>query len=967
MGWLRQGSRGGDVVSLQRKLNDRGFYSGEFGIFGPDTEAAVLAFQNSEGLPPSGIVDRQTAAALGFNATELPATVEIPEITIPIAAKMVPGTPLGDIKENLPILLEELRSAGLTSAPIMLAAIATVRLENGQFIPIAESPSRFNTSPGGRGFDLYEFRRDLGNIQIGDGEKFKGRGFVQLTGRSNYQRFGATIGVDLIANPELANDPRVAAKLLAALLKANQGRIARALLDGDFREARRAVNGGSHGLDAFTESYKTGLHELGWYTGWEEAALRGDISREGGEHANIPESMDRLRQGSRGGDVTSLQQKLRDRGLNQTEVEGIFGPGTEAAVLAFQNSEGLPPSGIVDRQTAAALGLPEAPDTPDIAGSSAERQISIWVSERMDGLRLPLRLGETYEVNFKVGSPMQGNLAQGNASVPASDVPPRGLQTDWVVTSSEVEFASDDPRITTTSIRVATATIWTAKFSLLVPYVGDSDIPRFKITPRSAQETQLNVTVFVGQQSYRQLMVRLEVAIGTKDVSEPISTKMDWSSAPLAHMGLRTTHEWTTPPGVLSVVVAGSVATVIGNIGRQQIPGDVVPWIAVPQVIAGTIKNVRDSAERLRAHSENHIDDIDPSDLAARLAAWQPEYNWSDLHDYADDAHRRHWDQIKVTQELRDLAFDGRKLFEACFPKGSQLRSWIEALELGHRLNIALTPKSVGTYVPNVPWGLMYLQDIPPLGQPVDPMGFMGLRLRIGYTAYAVQGGSKDLGALNDTYRAHYLYWGNNPQDTTGRESRWQEQEWRTWQNQIFVPAFQQATTPKDQLLQSIDDPQPAPVSVLYLFCQCTVGQGNDPVLRFGDTKNKADVVGRTELGTRPLRDRPLVFANACTTSAADPYFSNELERGFFERECRAFLGTETKVPITFASRFASIFFHFFYRKIDPDPMAAGEAVAQARLFLWTHYRNIGGLFYTYVNQYELFMAQNSEVMALRV
>src|ERR1700731_377625 len=52
---------------------------------------------------------------------------------------------------------------------------------------------------------------------------------------------------------------------------------------------------------------------------------------------------------------------------------------------------------------------------------------------------------------------------------------------------------------------------------------------------------------------------------------------------------------------------------------------------------------------------------------------------------------------------------------------------------------------------------------------------------------------------------------------------------------------------------------EPAPVSVLYLFCQWTVGQGHDTVLRFGGTKNSADIVGRTELGTRPLKDRPLV------------------------------------------------------------------------------------------------------------
>ena len=600
---------------------------------------------------------------------------------------------------------------------------------------------------------------------------------------------------------------------------------------------------------------------------------------------------------------------------------------------------------------------------------SGERQISIWLSDRMDDRTLPLSLDETYELNVKVGSPVQGSLAEGNTRVPSSDVPPDGLETHWVVTSSQVEFASGSPQITVTSTQIEGATIWAAKFSLLIPYDGESDILRFSIMPRLAQGTQLNVLVFVGQQLYRELSVRLTVAFSlTSGAHERISTAVDRSDAPLAHMGLRPTHEWTTPPGELSVVVAGPIATVNGDAGTRRIT-DVVNWTAVSQLVGGTIKNVRESAERLRAEAESHFDDIDPGDLSGRLAGWQPKlncnWNWSALHDYADDAHRRRWDDIKVSKELRDLAFDGRKLFDAFFPAAADLRRWIEALAPGHRLNISLTPKSVGTYVPSVPWGLMYLQDVPPLGEPVDPMGFMGLRFRIGYTAYAVREGSKDLGGLADTHRTNFLYWGDDAQDVTGREARWQEQQWHTWQNQIFVPSTQQGVTPKDQLLQSIDDPQPAPVSVLYLFCQCTVGQGNDTVLRFGGTKNIADVVGRTELGTRPLKDRPLVFANACTTAASDPYFSNELERGFFERDCRAFLGTETKVPITFASRFASIFFHFFYRKVDPDPMAAGEAVTQTRLFLWTNYRNIGGLFYTYVNQYELFMAPNSEVMAL--
>ena len=174
------------------------------------------------------------------------------------------------------------------------------------------------------------------------------------------------------------------------------------------------------------------------------------------------------------------------------------------------------------------------------------------------------------------------------------------------------------------------------------------------------------------------------------------------------------------------------------------------------------------------------------------------------------------------------------------------------------------------------------------------------------------------------------------------------------------------AADAKAELLRLLGSPEPAPISILYLFCHCNLGRGNNPILRFGPTADPRDTVGRTELATTRLDDRPFVFVNACATGAADAYMANELEENFFKRGCRAFLGTETKVPIAFASRFATIFFRFFYRAIAPAPMAAGEAVAQTRLFLWTRYRNIGGLLYSYVNQYELFMAPDAEVVAMK-
>ena len=257
---LRQGSSGSEVAKLQAQLQDLGFSPGPIdGNFGPATEAAVLALQKSMGLLADGIAGPRTQGALGLvSNTRLPSV--IPRVTVPLVCQMFPQTPVENIRTHLSVLCSALVAQELVDKPMVLVALATIRAETPWFAPISEGPSRLNTSPGGHPFDLYDYRRDLGHAGDGDGAQFKGRGFIRLTGRANYQRYSAALGLgtQLVENPELANDPAVAAKVLSSFLKAKERAIKEALLEKDLRSARKLVNGSSHGLERFIEAFTIG-------------------------------------------------------------------------------------------------------------------------------------------------------------------------------------------------------------------------------------------------------------------------------------------------------------------------------------------------------------------------------------------------------------------------------------------------------------------------------------------------------------------------------------------------------------------------------------------------------------------------------------------------------------------------------------------------------------------------------------
>jgi peptidoglycan hydrolase-like protein with peptidoglycan-binding domain len=264
---IQPGDSGNAIKTIQVRLNALGFFQGlADGVYGNITARAVAAFQRANQLPPTGAIDHFTLQALGYDVDEsAPPNPGRGVISVPTVAQMFPDAPLANIQKYLPLVLQNLGQLALGDLSMVLMAIATIRVETGNFSPINEYQSKYNTAPGGAPFALYDFRADLGNHAPGDGARFKGRGFVQLTGRNNYQRYSQEVGLgdQLLQTPDAANDPVIAARILAAFLKDHEGEIRNALARGDMAAARKAVNGGTHGLDQFQIAFQKGASLVG--------------------------------------------------------------------------------------------------------------------------------------------------------------------------------------------------------------------------------------------------------------------------------------------------------------------------------------------------------------------------------------------------------------------------------------------------------------------------------------------------------------------------------------------------------------------------------------------------------------------------------------------------------------------------------------------------------------------------------
>ena len=119
----------------------------------------------------------------------------------------------------------------------------------------AHESAKFTTTKEFSSGQQYEGRADLGNIQPGDGARYKGRGFIQITGRANYTAAGKALGIDLVNHPELAERPDIATKVSIwywnTRVKPRVGNFA------NIKQVTKKVNGGVNGLQDRTKLTKS--------------------------------------------------------------------------------------------------------------------------------------------------------------------------------------------------------------------------------------------------------------------------------------------------------------------------------------------------------------------------------------------------------------------------------------------------------------------------------------------------------------------------------------------------------------------------------------------------------------------------------------------------------------------------------------------------------------------------------------
>ena len=277
---LKRGDNNENVKKLQQKLGLE-----PIGNYGPKTEEAVKAFQSKNGLTADGIVGPATWAKIMGEAPQAAPVVSQP--SAPIAP--VGGLKLDKLKGHIPdtviAMIPDTAAKFQINTPLRLAHfLAQCGHESGGFKATSENlnysakglmgifkkyfptealANAYQRNPQKIANKVYANRMANGDEASGDGFKFRGRGYIQLTGKDNYTQFGKAIGENIVANPDVVSGKY--ALLSAAWFWSKNG--LNNLSDGGSTDAvvtsiTKRVNGGTIGLADRIKHFKEYYHLL---------------------------------------------------------------------------------------------------------------------------------------------------------------------------------------------------------------------------------------------------------------------------------------------------------------------------------------------------------------------------------------------------------------------------------------------------------------------------------------------------------------------------------------------------------------------------------------------------------------------------------------------------------------------------------------------------------------------------------
>jgi putative chitinase len=218
---LKIGSKGEDVKKLQSKLG-----LGADGIFGAGTAAAVKKWQSENGLVADGIVGDGTWSKMFSSETIKEDKIIIPTV---VNISSVGGLKIDKLKGHIPDSViaqipETAAKFNITNNLRLAHFLAQCGHESGGFRAVQENlnysakvltttfkkyflteaaAGPYARNPQKIASKVYGGRMGNGPESTGDGFKFRGRGYIQLTGKQNYTNFAKFIGEDTVNNPDL--------------------------------------------------------------------------------------------------------------------------------------------------------------------------------------------------------------------------------------------------------------------------------------------------------------------------------------------------------------------------------------------------------------------------------------------------------------------------------------------------------------------------------------------------------------------------------------------------------------------------------------------------------------------------------------------------------------------------------------------------------------------------------------------